>query len=71
MLYNWQQPDWPAFRYELAGLTDHLLAFADHAGRVGGLLDEPLPQHRRQPPRLLRRLASPLRRIQGEQASRL
>jgi Fic family protein len=39
MRYNWQQADWPAFRYEIAGLTDLLLAFADHAGRVGGLLE--------------------------------
>ena len=38
MRYNWQQPDWPEFRYDLAGLTEDLLAFADQAGRVDGLL---------------------------------
>jgi len=43
MLYNWQQPDWPHFRYDLAGLTDRLLAFVERAGRVGGLL-EGLPE---------------------------
>lgn len=39
MSYNWQQPDWPEFRYGLDGVADLLLAFADHAGRVGGLLE--------------------------------
>jgi Fic family protein len=39
MPYNWQQPDWPEFRYELGGVAEQLLAFADHAGRVGGLLE--------------------------------
>jgi hypothetical protein len=43
MSYNRQQPDWPEFRYELDGMSDQLLAFADHAGRVGGLL-EGLPE---------------------------
>ncbi len=39
MSYQWQQPDWPEFRYGLDGVADLLLAFADHAGRVGGLLE--------------------------------
>lgn len=39
MSYNWQQADWPEFRYETDGLAELLLAFADHAGRVGGLLE--------------------------------
>jgi Fic family protein len=39
MSYNWQQADWPEFRYETAGLAELLLAFADHAGRVSGLLE--------------------------------
>ncbi len=43
MHYNWQQPDWPDFRYRTDGLTDLLLAFADHAGHVGGFL-EGLPE---------------------------
>ena len=38
MLYNWQQPDWPQFRYTLAGVDDSLFAFAEKTGRVGGLL---------------------------------
>ncbi len=43
MLFNWQQDDWPDFRYRTGDLTDLLLAFADHAGRVGGFL-EALPE---------------------------
>ena len=43
MRYNWQQPDWPEFRYELDGVADNLLVFAEHAGRVDGLL-EGLPE---------------------------
>jgi Fic family protein len=39
MPYNWQLPDWPEFRYEVDGLTAPLLAFAEDAGRVGGLLE--------------------------------
>ncbi|MEM1085866.1 MAG: Fic family protein [Verrucomicrobiota bacterium] len=43
MLFNWQQDDWPEFRYRTDGLTELLLGFADHAGRVGGFL-EGLPE---------------------------
>ena len=43
MRFNWQQNDWPNLRYRTDGLTDLLLAFADHAGRAGGLL-EGLPE---------------------------
>jgi Fic family protein len=43
MTYNWQFPDWPQFRYELDGVAGSLLAFADYAGRVEGLL-EGLPE---------------------------
>ncbi|MBC2592838.1 Fic family protein [Ruficoccus amylovorans] len=38
MQYNWQQPDWPNFRYELAAVEGALLAFADKAGQVSGVL---------------------------------
>ena len=38
MTSNWQQADWPDFRYDLAALTDSLLAFAAHSGRAEGLL---------------------------------
>ncbi len=38
MLYNWQLPDWPRFRYDLAGLEPLFLEFAEKAGLLRGLL---------------------------------
>ncbi len=38
MTYNWQHRDWPGFRYDLSGVDDALLAYAERTGRVGGLL---------------------------------
>lgn len=38
MLYNWQLSDWPNFTYDLAGLEGELIAFADKAGQITGLL---------------------------------
>ena len=38
MRYNWQQNDWPAFRYDLSGLEDVLFTFAERTGRASGLL---------------------------------
>jgi Fic family protein len=37
MRYNWQQNDWPAFRYDLSGLEDVLFTFAERTGRASGL----------------------------------
>jgi Fic family protein len=39
MTYNWQQEDWPEFRYELDSLADQMRFFTDDAGRVSGLLE--------------------------------
>jgi len=36
MKYNWQLPDWPGFRYELAEIEGSLLDFVDRAGLVSG-----------------------------------
>ena len=36
MPYNWQLPDWPDFRYELAPLEADLLRFQLAAGRIAG-----------------------------------
>ncbi len=38
MLYNWQLSDWPNFTYDLAGFEGELIAFADKAGQITGLL---------------------------------
>ena len=38
MPYNWQQPDWPHFRYDLAGIEETLFTLAEKIGRASGLL---------------------------------
>ena len=38
MAYNWQQKDWPHFQYDLTGVEDVLLAFAEKTGLASGLL---------------------------------
>ncbi|MDR4464260.1 MAG: Fic family protein [Nitrospira sp.] len=38
MNYNWQQPDWPEFRYDLSGIEEILFKLAEKAGRASGLL---------------------------------
>ena len=38
MIYNWQQADWPDFRFDPARVEDALLAIAAHSGKVSGLL---------------------------------
>lgn len=35
-LYNWQQPDWPHFRYQLEGVQDILMSFAEKMGNTNG-----------------------------------
>ena len=38
MAYNWQQDDWPDFRYDLSTVEEALLTFAEKTGRASGLL---------------------------------
>ncbi len=38
MKYNWQQNDWPGFNYDLSGIEDHLLLFAEKTGHISGML---------------------------------
>ena len=38
MLYNWQQSDWPEFRFDLSGVEEVLLTFAERTGHASGLL---------------------------------
>jgi Fic family protein len=38
MIYNWQQPDWLDFRYELGNIEDALFSFAEQTGHVTGIL---------------------------------
>ena len=37
MPYNWQQNDWPEFRYDLSGVEEVLLTFAERTGHASGL----------------------------------
>jgi len=39
MIYNWQQPDWPDFKYDLTGIEDIMFSFAEEMGRVSGILN--------------------------------
>lgn len=39
MRYNWQQEDWPDFRFRISAVEKHLMLFAERAGRLSGLLD--------------------------------
>lgn len=36
--YNWQQPDWPNFRYDASCPEEASLRLAEHSGRVQGLM---------------------------------
>ncbi len=38
MVYNWQQSDWPNFRYDLHTIDNDLFAFAEQTGHVSGIL---------------------------------
>lgn len=38
MTYNWQQPDWPNFKYDLHDVEDALFDFAAQTGHVSGIL---------------------------------
>lgn len=37
-IYNWQQPDWPNFKYDLAEIFEVLLIITKKVGRVSGML---------------------------------
>ncbi len=38
MIYNWQQADWPEFKYDLERFEDILFSFVEKVGSVSGLL---------------------------------
>jgi Fic family protein len=39
MVYNWQQPDWPDFRYKLDSWDAILFSIAEAFGEVSGMLN--------------------------------
>jgi Fic family protein len=47
VIYNWQQEDWPQFRFSLQNVEDTLLVFSEKVGRVSGIL-EGLPEETKQ-----------------------
>lgn len=38
MIYNWQQPGWPSFSYDVSEVEDMLFEFAELTGHVSGML---------------------------------
>lgn len=38
MTYMWQHPEWPELRYDLTGMEDILLVFAEETGHITGIL---------------------------------
>lgn len=38
MIYNWQQKDWPDFKYRTSDFEDLLLDFAERSGRINGMV---------------------------------
>ena len=38
MKYNWQQTDWPEFKYDVSQVQDVLFTFAEKTGHVSGIL---------------------------------
>jgi Fic family protein len=45
-LYNWQQKDWPEFRYKIGEVEDLFFQFAERVGHVSGVL-KTLPEETR------------------------
>ena len=39
MMYNWQQPDWPNFKYDTSQIDELLIDFAHKLGKSTGLLE--------------------------------
>lgn len=39
MIYNWQQPDWPDFKFDPQIIEDTLFSFAQETGHVSGMLN--------------------------------
>jgi Fic family protein len=70
-LYNWQRDEWPKFTYNLDGLEDSLISFAEKTGLLAGTWDA-LPEDSRQEAvvNLMTAEAIKTSRIEGEFLSR-
>ncbi len=71
MKYNWQRSEWPEFQYDLAGLQETLLRFAQKSGRVDGLLAA-LPETEQTDARINMMVSEAMKtsEIEGEMLSR-
>lgn len=71
MKYNWQRSDWPDFQYDLEGLQESLIRFAQKSGRVDGLLAA-LPQKEQVDARINMMVSEAMKtsEIEGEMLSR-
>lgn len=71
MQYNWQQKDWPIFKYDLANLETPLYQFAARQGHISGLL-KALPEGIQQQSLIDMMVAEALKtfEIEGEYLSR-
>ena len=71
MQYNWQQKDWPNFKYDLANLEALLYQFAVRQGHISGLL-KALPEGIQQQSLIDMMVAEALKtfEIEGEYLSR-
>lgn len=69
--YNWQQKDWPQFKFRLDPVEDELLIFTEKVGRVSGIL-EGLPEETKQDVIIDSILAEAIKtsEIEGEYPSR-
>jgi hypothetical protein len=38
MQYNWQQPDWLDFKYDVTSVIDMIVLFAEETGHITGIL---------------------------------
>lgn len=71
MMYNWQQPDWPEFRYDLQHIEDVLYAFTEQSGHMSGVL-KALPEDTRMEAIIDTMVAEAIKtsEIEGEHLSR-
>tara|TARA_R110002072_G_scaffold236366_2_gene393967 strand:+ start:528 stop:1628 length:1101 start_codon:yes stop_codon:yes gene_type:complete len=71
MKYNWQQKNWPEFRYELSEIEDDLLTYAERSGQISGIL-KTMPEHSKMEAFIDRMVAEAIKtsEIEGEYVSR-
>ncbi|MEP6467100.1 MAG: Fic family protein [Parafilimonas sp.] len=71
MQYNWQQPDWPDFKYDITNVLNLLILFAEETGHITGIL-KTLPDNIQQETAIDIMIAEAMKtsEIEGEYLSR-